>query len=326
MRSKGRAALIACVPMFAALTLGAVSATPAFASGKPLAETKPATSVGEHEGTLNGVVNPNGAATKYYFEYWQNVLQVKKTAEVSAGSGTTNLEESATLTGLKAETVLYFRVVATNSNGTTDGAEATFETTGAPGLPEFAPIPKGGDHITFKTGEIRFETVSGTTYGCGSGSGEGTISGAKTATATLKLKSCGANGISCHSAGAEAGEIETASLPVRLVYLSKANHEAALVFNYHGSSIAKWSCGNTEGLGITGPIVVPITVNTSKTTFALKFAQTEKGHQNPSGYENAEAEKVTAYPTMALIGSFYEQGSLTGTVEFTAPEAIQVKA
>jgi hypothetical protein len=123
MRTTLRTVLLALVAVFAA---GALSAAPAFASGKPFVETKPATNIGETTATLNGVVNPNGAATKYYFEYGTTTSYGSKTTEVSAGSGETNIKVSQAITGLKTNTTYHFRVVATNVNGTTDGSDEVF--------------------------------------------------------------------------------------------------------------------------------------------------------------------------------------------------------
>jgi hypothetical protein len=129
------------LPVFAGvLMFSMMLAGSAWASGAPFAETKLDTGVGETKATLNGVVNPNGLATKYYFEYGTTKTYGSKTAEASAGSGTSNLEESKALTGLIANTTYYYRIVATNSSGTTDGAQEVFYTTAIP-QPEFKPVP-----------------------------------------------------------------------------------------------------------------------------------------------------------------------------------------
>ncbi|MGA9314544.1 MAG: hypothetical protein WBV77_07945 [Solirubrobacteraceae bacterium] len=96
--------------------------------GKPTVETKAATSIGGIGATLNGIVNPRGVETKYYFEYGTTESYGSKTAEVSAGSGTANLEESKAITGLAASTTYYFRIVATNTKGATDGSPRSFKT------------------------------------------------------------------------------------------------------------------------------------------------------------------------------------------------------
>jgi DNA-binding beta-propeller fold protein YncE len=98
-------------------------------SGKPTVETKPATKVGETTSTLNGAVNPKGAEAKYYFEYGtEKEKYTKKTAERSAGSGTAGVEETEEVTNLLRNTTYYFRIVATNVNGTTDGTERELTT------------------------------------------------------------------------------------------------------------------------------------------------------------------------------------------------------
>jgi hypothetical protein len=51
-----------------------------------------------------------------------------KTAEVSAGSGRSNVEVSKEIASLTRNTKYYFEIVATNLNGTVDGAELTFTT------------------------------------------------------------------------------------------------------------------------------------------------------------------------------------------------------
>jgi hypothetical protein len=97
-------------------------------SAVPKAETKAATGVTETGATLNGTVNPEGSETKYYFEYGTTESYGTKTAEASAGSGTTSLEESKAITGLVAGTTYDFRLVAKNNEGTFDGANAEFKT------------------------------------------------------------------------------------------------------------------------------------------------------------------------------------------------------
>jgi hypothetical protein len=111
------------------------------------AATGLATKVAEREATLNGLVNPNGVTTKYYFEYGTTKSLGSKTAEVSVGAGTSNLEESKAITGLTPSTKYYFRVVTTNSKGTTDGLSQVL-TTLAPSwsIQEF-PIPSGAEDI-----------------------------------------------------------------------------------------------------------------------------------------------------------------------------------
>ena len=94
----------------------------------PSVTTKAATGVGETTATLNGTVNPNGSETKYSFEYGTSVSYGSKTAEASAGSGESNVEESKTVTGLMPGTIYHFRITATNTVGTTHGEDQTLTT------------------------------------------------------------------------------------------------------------------------------------------------------------------------------------------------------
>ena len=93
----------------------------AAAAATPSAITGPVTSVGPTTATATGTVNPNGQATTWYVEYGTSTSYGSKTANVSAGSGTANTAVSASLTGLTAGTTYHYRVVATNSSGTSPG-------------------------------------------------------------------------------------------------------------------------------------------------------------------------------------------------------------
>jgi hypothetical protein len=94
----------------------------------PFAESGSATGVGETTATLHGGVNPNGLEAKYYFEYGLTTSYGSKTAEATAGSGTTKVEESKALTSLATNTTYHYRLVATNSKGTAYGLDQTFKT------------------------------------------------------------------------------------------------------------------------------------------------------------------------------------------------------
>lgn len=94
----------------------------------PAATTSPATNIGQHVATLVGVVNPEGYATTYHFQYGTTKSYGKNTAKVSAGSGTSDVNVQAALSGLLRHTTYHFRIVAVSVNGTTKGADLTFRT------------------------------------------------------------------------------------------------------------------------------------------------------------------------------------------------------
>ncbi len=76
-----------------------------------------------------GGVTPNGALTSYWYEYGVSANLGISTAKQSIGSGYEELAAPAYLTGLAKDTTYYFRLVAQNSVGKSNGATYTFKTT-----------------------------------------------------------------------------------------------------------------------------------------------------------------------------------------------------
>jgi hypothetical protein len=111
----------------------------------PAVTTSAASGVTNTTATLNGTVNPEGAATTYQFQYGTSTGygSVTPASPASAGSGSSAVGESANLSGLSASTTYDYRLVATNATGTTDGSNQTF-TTPAAGSPGNAFTPVGG--------------------------------------------------------------------------------------------------------------------------------------------------------------------------------------
>jgi hypothetical protein len=108
----------------------------------PTASTNAATLIGDNGATLNGTVNPNGADTKYFFEYGASISYGLKTSEASGGSGTTAVEKSQAISGLSPNTTYHYRVVAKNDNpDPAYGADQTFRTTGPPTVSIGTAVP-----------------------------------------------------------------------------------------------------------------------------------------------------------------------------------------
>ena len=107
---------------------------PAPPSGNaPTSVTDEATGVTKAEAVLHGQVNPNGAATTYYFEYGKSTLLGlfsldQKTDTKNAGSGTKAVSVSATLTKLDSNSTYYYRLVSTNVHGDSAGGIYHFTT------------------------------------------------------------------------------------------------------------------------------------------------------------------------------------------------------
>lgn len=87
-------------------------------------------SAGDTTAFLNGSVNPDGAATNYWFEYGTDQWSLQaRTGTQSAGStGTSSISVYASLTNLSSNLTYYFRVVGQNVYGTSYGNTLSFTT------------------------------------------------------------------------------------------------------------------------------------------------------------------------------------------------------
>ena len=117
-------AIVACVAIAARVSGSPAPATAA--TSPPVASTGFATSTGPTSETLHGVVNPNGVATTYHFDYGTDANYGSATPATHAGAGTANTLASGIVTGLTNGTVYHYRLVAVNAAGTTFGADETF--------------------------------------------------------------------------------------------------------------------------------------------------------------------------------------------------------
>jgi subtilisin family serine protease/sugar lactone lactonase YvrE len=108
-------------------TISGVDETLVTNKAGPKATTKPATYVKTPQATLNGVVNPEGTATSYYFEYGKTTAYGTKVpiSPKSVGSGTSNVSVSETISGLESGTTYHYRVVAEDGVWTISGADET---------------------------------------------------------------------------------------------------------------------------------------------------------------------------------------------------------
>lgn len=107
--------------------------------GLPTATTDAATGVTSAVATLNGTVGSNGASTTVTFEYgltaaYGETITATQSPLAAGSPPYPTAPVSAQVIGLNCNTVFHYRVVATNSAGTTNGLDGTF-TTGACSAP-----------------------------------------------------------------------------------------------------------------------------------------------------------------------------------------------
>jgi len=98
----------------------------------PSVVTRSATNLSTSTVTLRGTVNPNGAETRYWFEYSTDSIfglaLLRSTEQKSAGGGSNTTSVDASVSGLSPKTNYYFRLVAQNSFGVVRGERAEFKT------------------------------------------------------------------------------------------------------------------------------------------------------------------------------------------------------
>jgi hypothetical protein len=97
----------------------------------PVVQTLPADQIGPYDARLNGTVDPQSTSTTAWFEWGTDpaLATSTKTANINVGSGTGAAAISATLGGsAQPNTTYYFRAVAQNGGGTTQGAIESFTT------------------------------------------------------------------------------------------------------------------------------------------------------------------------------------------------------
>jgi hypothetical protein len=97
----------------------------------PVVTTSPARDIKTSSATIGGTVNPNGKDTTYYCQYGTTTAYgaTAPATPQPAGSGTSSVPVTISLSGLKAGTTYNYRVVAVNSDGTSNGTNMTFTTT-----------------------------------------------------------------------------------------------------------------------------------------------------------------------------------------------------
>lgn len=131
-RTRLRFALIGCVGLACVSLLGWSS--PALAASAPVIEGESVSAVAYSIASLNATINPGEAETTYHFEYGPNTSYGKSVpvpdAKIAAGSANVNVTEY--LEGLQPDTTYHYRVVATNAEGSADGADHVLRTYAEP--------------------------------------------------------------------------------------------------------------------------------------------------------------------------------------------------
>jgi hypothetical protein len=113
------------------------------------------TGVGTGTGTLNGSVNPEGAAINASFQFGPTTSYGSTTPALKTAVSSSPVGFSANLTGLTPGTTIHYRAVAVSDFGTFVGADQTL-TTATPAPPPAQPgrASAGHAHVSGKTAAV----------------------------------------------------------------------------------------------------------------------------------------------------------------------------
>src|SRR4029079_8798127 len=120
-------------------------------TGAPVATTNPATFIATFSATLNALLDPHGLPTSVHFQYGTTPSYGLTTAPQNR-SGNTFQAVGANVSGLTANTLYHFRVVASNGAGTTMGSDRRFTTLVPTGSP--VVITNGATNVTASSGTL----------------------------------------------------------------------------------------------------------------------------------------------------------------------------
>lgn len=94
----------------------------------PAVVTGAASHLSASSATLNGIVNPEGLTTSWYFQYGTSTAYGQKTAASSLSASPNNVDVSAGISGLSPQNTYHYRIVASSSAGTTYGSDLMLKT------------------------------------------------------------------------------------------------------------------------------------------------------------------------------------------------------
>jgi len=114
--------------------------TPTQQRAAPVVSTDNGATVSNSTAVVTGDVNPKGSQTSYWYEYGKTTNLGSKTSAQIVGSSHNVIPATGYITGLTPSTKYYFRLVAKNAVGTTNGNTENF-TTHATNPPPAANAP-----------------------------------------------------------------------------------------------------------------------------------------------------------------------------------------
>jgi CSLREA domain-containing protein len=148
----------------------------AYEFAPPDVVTGPPSGVSAKSATVTGTISPNARATTWSVQYGASTAYGKRTRNATLAAGTGADAVKAVLSGLKPHSLLHYRILATNADGTKFGADETLKTTSFTGVT-----------IVSRSLIERTNGRVSVTLGCPAGT-SGSCKGKLTITATVKHK------------------------------------------------------------------------------------------------------------------------------------------
>lgn len=184
----------------------------------PTAVTTTATAITATTATINGLVNASGASSAISFEYGLTTSYgTTVPGTPSPVTGNTDTPVSANITGLTVNNTYHYRVIATNTVGTTNGNDLTFYSSDCP-LPG-TPGPISGTDTACANSQGNIYTVApvpfAVSYVWTVPAGAVITSGSTTNTITVTMGTTPGN-ITVYGVDS-CGNGPTASLPVAII-------------------------------------------------------------------------------------------------------------
>jgi hypothetical protein len=285
-------------PILLALAVLALALAAGAAAGQaptaPVVSTAAATNVSSSGATLNGTVNPEGQATVYAFQWGPTTGYGHETPlpPGSAGSATTSVAETATLSGLDPGTAYHYRVIAISAGGVATGTDQTFTTSGTPPTPTTPPTVASAAATSITPTSA---TLNGTVNPNGQATGY-----------YFEYGTTAAYGFQTVSASAGAGTTNVpATSNVTGLQPGTAYHYRLVAVSAGGTSL-----GSDQALTTTAPP----TVTTGTATVVGPTGGTLNGTVNPNGQATTEYFQFGTTTAYGLQTTPHAAGSGTTNV------------